>query len=97
MPIFHSFSYVLQELVETERAYVQDLTSIVEGYIGTLKEMDLSDEDREKIKIIFANIEQILDFHKTHFCKEIEKSLQDHEAAGNAFIKYVGFLRIFLK
>uniref|UniRef100_A0A915NG55 DH domain-containing protein n=1 Tax=Meloidogyne floridensis TaxID=298350 RepID=A0A915NG55_9BILA len=41
-------SYVLQELVETERAYVVDLASIVDGYIGTLKEMELSDEDREK-------------------------------------------------
>ena len=82
---------MLQELVETERAYVQDLTSIVDGYIGTLREMELPDEDREKVKIIFANIEQILDFHKSFFCKEIAKSLQDDEAAGNAFIKYVSF------
>nr|CAD2131170.1 unnamed protein product [Meloidogyne enterolobii] len=88
-------SYVLQELVETERAYVVDLASIVDGYIGTLKEMELSDEDREKVKIIFANIEQILDFHKSVFCKEIEKSLQDYEAAGNAFIKYERRLHTF--
>lgn len=82
-------SYVLQELVESERTYVQDLAFIVEGYIGSLRDMELSDEDREKVKIIFANIEQILDFHKTFFIKEMEKSLNDHEAAGNAFIKYV--------
>jgi hypothetical protein len=68
------------------------LASIVEGYISTLREMELSDEDMEKVKIIFANIEQILDFHKSFFCKEIEKSLQDYEAAGNAFIKYVGLI-----
>ena len=59
------FRYAVQELVESEMTYVHDLTSITDGYIGTLREMELSDEDREKVKIIFANIEQILDFHKT--------------------------------
>uniref|UniRef100_A0A915CLZ7 DH domain-containing protein n=1 Tax=Ditylenchus dipsaci TaxID=166011 RepID=A0A915CLZ7_9BILA len=41
-----------------------------------------------KDKIIFANIAQILDFHKTIFLKEIEKCLENYEAAGNAFVKY---------
>ncbi|KAL3119628.1 hypothetical protein niasHT_006714 [Heterodera trifolii] len=88
-------SYVLQELVESERTYVQDLASISDGYIASLREMELSDEDREKVKIIFANIEQILDFHKTFFLKEIEKSLNDYEASGNSFIKYERRLHTF--
>uniref|UniRef100_A0A914BWV5 Uncharacterized protein n=1 Tax=Acrobeloides nanus TaxID=290746 RepID=A0A914BWV5_9BILA len=80
--------YVLMELVETERDYVKDLTSVVEGYIANLNNMDLPEDLQGKDKIIFANIAQILDFHKTLFLKEIEKCLTDYEAAGNAFVKH---------
>ena len=80
--------YVLTELVETERVYVQDLASVVDGYIANLSNMELPEDLQGKDKIIFANIAQILDFHKTIFLKEIEKSLVDYEAAGNAFVKY---------
>ncbi|CAB3408482.1 unnamed protein product [Caenorhabditis bovis] len=80
--------YVLMELVETEQDYVRDLTSVVEGYIGNLEKMDLPADLVGKDKIIFANIAQILDFHKTCFLKEIEKSTENYEAAGAAFVKY---------
>jgi hypothetical protein len=52
------------ELAETERDYVRDLTSVVDGYIANLTQMQLPDDLIGKDKIIFANIEQILDFHK---------------------------------
>ncbi|CAO4361588.1 unnamed protein product [Caenorhabditis nigoni] len=81
-------SYVLMELVETEQDYVKDLTSVVEGYIGNLEKMDLPADLVGKDKIIFANIAQILDFHKTCFLKEIEKCTENYEAAGQAFVKY---------
>lgn len=80
--------YVLMELVETERDYVKDLSSVVDGYMANLQTMDLPEDLVGKDKIIFANIAQILDFHKTLFLKEIEKCLDDYEAAGNAFVKY---------
>ncbi|CAI2304110.1 unnamed protein product [Caenorhabditis sp. 36 PRJEB53466] len=81
-------SYVLMELVETEQDYVRDLTSVVEGYIGNLEKMDLPADLVGKDKIIFANIAQILDFHKVCFLKEIEKCTENYEAAGAAFVKY---------
>nr|AVV64040.1 Bm4418 [Anisakis simplex] len=80
--------YVLMELVETERDYVKDLSSVVDGYMANLQTMDLPEDLVGKDKIIFANIAQILDFHKTLFLKEIEKCLDDYEAAGSAFVKY---------
>ncbi|EFP01501.1 CRE-UNC-73 protein [Caenorhabditis remanei] len=86
-------SYVLMELVETEQDYVKDLTSVVEGYIGNLEKMDLPADLVGKDKIIFANISQILDFHKTCFLKEIEKCQNNYEAAGAAFVKYDRRLR----
>ncbi|MFH4975399.1 hypothetical protein AB6A40_002108 [Gnathostoma spinigerum] len=80
--------YVLTELVETERDYVKDLTSVVDGYMANLSSMDLPEDLIGKDKIIFANIAQILDFHKQIFLGEIEKCLEDYEAAGRAFVKY---------
>lgn len=61
-----NFSYVLMELVETEQDYVRDLTSVVEGYIANLSQMELPSELQGKDKIIFANIAQILDFHRKY-------------------------------
>lgn len=88
----NSFRYVINELVETERDYVRDLTSVVEGYIANLESMELPEDLKGKDKIIFANISQILDFHKTTFLQAIEKSLNDYEAAGHAFVKHVSLL-----
>ena len=81
--------FVIQELVDTERDYVTDLTLVVEGYMAALESMDLPEDLQGKDKIIFANIGQILDFHRNTFLKEIEKCLEDYEAAGTTFTKYV--------
>lgn len=59
------FRYVLMELVDTERDYVKDLSSVVDGYMANLQTMELPEDLVGKDKIIFANIAQILDFHKT--------------------------------
>ena len=50
--------------METEKDYVRDLTSVVDGYIANLEKMDLPPDLVGKDKIIFANISQILEFHK---------------------------------
>ncbi|KAK6730193.1 hypothetical protein RB195_006949 [Necator americanus] len=84
--------YVLMELVETEKDYVKDLSSVVDGYIANLERMELPDDLVGKDKIIFANIAQILEFHKNIFLKEIEKCLDNYEVAGSAFVKYKGRL-----
>ena len=62
---FCFYRYVLMELVETERDYVRDLSSVVDGYMANLESMDLPEDLVGKDKIIFANIAQILEFHKT--------------------------------
>ncbi|PAV58700.1 hypothetical protein WR25_22165 [Diploscapter pachys] len=79
--------YVLRELVETEKDYVRDLTSVVDGYIANLEKMDLPPDLVGKDKIIFANISQILEFHKNTFLNEISKCEENYEAAGSAFVK----------
>lgn len=85
--------FVIQELVTTEQDYVTDLELVVAKYMVELGKVELPEDLRGKDKIIFANIGQILDFHKNTFVKEIEKCLEDYEAAGTAFTKHVSFFR----
>lgn len=59
--------YVFQELVETERDYVRDLGSVVEGFMAIMKREDGNipeDLRNGKDKIIFGNIENIYEWHR---------------------------------
>ncbi|XP_057691051.1 triple functional domain protein isoform X1 [Corythoichthys intestinalis] len=79
--------YVLLELVETERDYVRDLGSVVEGYMSRMKEEGVPDDMRGKDKIVFGNIHQIYDWHKDFFLGEIEKCLEDPDRLASLFVK----------
>ncbi|XP_053709332.1 pleckstrin homology domain-containing family G member 3 isoform X2 [Synchiropus splendidus] len=55
---------VLLEIVETEQAYVRDLKSVVEDYLGPIvdcKALPLSSED---VSTLFCNIEDIYQFNR---------------------------------
>lgn len=61
--------YVLRELVETEEAYVRDLSQIVDGYIATMRdpecEIPMPDDLRGgKDKMVFGNVEAIHEWHR---------------------------------
>lgn len=61
--------YVLQELIDTEEAYVRDLCLIVDGYIAAMKDPEcdipMPDDLKDgKDKLVFGNIEVIYDWHK---------------------------------
>lgn len=61
--------YVLQELIDTEEAYVRDLSMIVDGYIALMKDPDceipMPDDLKDgKDKLVFGNIEMIYEWHK---------------------------------
>ncbi|XP_065162622.1 triple functional domain protein isoform X5 [Atheta coriaria] len=77
-------SYVMQELIETEQKYVQDLALIIDGYIPTMKdencEIPMPDDLKSgKDKMVFGNIENIYSWHNETFLKELQKCL-DHPA-----------------
>ena len=62
-------SYVLQELVDTERDYVRDLGLVVEGYFDLMRRDPpevLMPEDLKngKDKIVFGNIQAIYEWHR---------------------------------
>lgn len=66
-------SYVLDELVKTERDYVRDLSLVVDDYIEVIRNPGAAGCDIlipenlktiEAQRIIFCNIEQIYEWHK---------------------------------
>lgn len=61
--------FVLRELVETEDAYVRDLSLIVDGYLETMRdpncEIPMPDDLKGgKDKMVFGNIEAIYEWHR---------------------------------
>lgn len=61
--------YVIRELVDTERDYVNDLKQIVEGYMTLMRnpenEIPLPEDLRGgKDKMVFGNIEAIYEWHR---------------------------------
>ncbi|XP_072903403.1 rho guanine nucleotide exchange factor 25-like [Hemitrygon akajei] len=81
-------NYVLKELIETEKIYVRDLGTIVEGYMKKIEEKGVPDEMKGKDKIIFGNIHQIYDWHRSYFLAELEQCLQQPEYLAKIFIKH---------
>ncbi|KAI6065160.1 Kalirin isoform X7 [Aix galericulata] len=84
--------FVLNELVQTEKDYVKDLGTVVEGFMKRIEEKGVSEDMKGKDKIVFGNIHQIYDWHKDFFLAELEKCLQEHDRLAQLFIKH-DFLR----
>ncbi|XP_014666021.1 PREDICTED: LOW QUALITY PROTEIN: triple functional domain protein-like [Priapulus caudatus] len=91
-------SYVLRELIETERDYVKDLQSIVEGFMAVMRESTELPEglDDGKDKIVFGNIHQIYDWHRETFLKELEKCVDDPDRLGPTFLRYERRLHMYV-
>uniref|UniRef100_A0A4W6FNL1 Trio Rho guanine nucleotide exchange factor a n=1 Tax=Lates calcarifer TaxID=8187 RepID=A0A4W6FNL1_LATCA len=95
-PFFLCCSYILLELVETERDYVRDLGLVVEGYMSRMKEEGVPDDMKGKDKIVFGNIHQIYDWHKDFFLGELEKCLEDPDRLGPLFLKQERRLNMYV-
>ncbi|XP_074170442.1 pleckstrin homology domain-containing family G member 2 isoform X3 [Rhinolophus sinicus] len=68
---------VAREIVETERAYVRDLRSIVEDYLGPLLDGGVLGLSTEQVGTLFANIEDIYEFSS-----ELLEDLEGSSSAG---------------
>uniref|UniRef100_A0A671P5A1 Triple functional domain protein n=1 Tax=Sinocyclocheilus anshuiensis TaxID=1608454 RepID=A0A671P5A1_9TELE len=90
------FSYVLLELIETERDYVRDLSLVVEGYMTRMREDGVPDDMKGKDKIVFGNIQQIYDWHKDFFLGELEKCLEVPDRLGPLFVKHERRLHMYI-
>ncbi|XP_024915036.1 rho guanine nucleotide exchange factor 25 isoform X2 [Cynoglossus semilaevis] len=88
--------YVLKELIETEKYYVEDLGLIVEGYMATMNSKGIPEDMKGKDKIVFGNIHQIYDWHKDYFLGELEKCLAEPERLAQLFIKHERRLHMYV-
>ncbi|KAM5236686.1 pleckstrin homology domain-containing family G member 2 [Ctenodactylus gundi] len=68
---------VAREIVETERAYVRDLRSIVEDYLGPMLDGSALGLSVEQVGTLFANIEDIYEFSS-----ELLEDLEGSSSAG---------------
>ncbi|XP_058024391.1 rho guanine nucleotide exchange factor 25 isoform X2 [Ahaetulla prasina] len=88
--------FVLRELIETEKMYVEDLGQIVEGYMVTMNTRGIPEGMKGKDKIIFGNIHQIYDWHKDYLLKQLEKCLEDPDLLAELFIKHERRLHMYV-
>ncbi|XP_034440928.1 rho guanine nucleotide exchange factor 25 isoform X4 [Hippoglossus hippoglossus] len=88
--------YVLTELIETERLYVEDLGLIVQGYMNTMANQGAPEDMKGKDRIVFGNIHQIYDWHKDYFLGELEKSVGDPDSLAQLFIKHERRLHMYV-
>ncbi|XP_039998255.1 guanine nucleotide exchange factor DBS isoform X6 [Xiphias gladius] len=91
--------HVMNELLETERAYVEELLCVLEGYAA---EMDnpamahlIPSTLLSKKDILFGNMSEIYQFHKRTFLKELEAYTDCPELVGRCFLEQMKDLQIY--
>lgn len=89
----------MNELLETERAYVEELLCVLEGYAA---EMDnpamahlIPSNLHSKKDILFGNMPEIYQFHKRTFLKELEAYTDCPELVGRCFLERMKDLQIY--
>uniref|UniRef100_A0A8C2TTD9 MCF.2 cell line derived transforming sequence-like 2 n=1 Tax=Coturnix japonica TaxID=93934 RepID=A0A8C2TTD9_COTJA len=100
-PYFFSFSHIINELIETERVYVEELQSIIEGYASEMDNPSLlhliPSMLQNKKDILFGNLPEIYDFHNRIFLKELENCIENPELLARCFLKRKEDLQIYEK
>ncbi|XDV15537.1 hypothetical protein PO909_015599 [Leuciscus waleckii] len=93
--------HVMNELLETERAYVEELLCVLEGYAA---EMDnpamahlIPNTLLHKKDILFGNMPEIYQFHKKTFLRELETYTVYPELVGRCFLERMMDLQIYEK
>uniref|UniRef100_A0A5F8HII9 MCF.2 cell line derived transforming sequence-like 2 n=1 Tax=Monodelphis domestica TaxID=13616 RepID=A0A5F8HII9_MONDO len=99
--VFFCFSHIMHELIETERVYVEELQSIIEGYAAEMDNPDLNHlipvALQNKKEILFGNLHEIYEFHKRIFLKELENCVENPEFLGRCFLKRKEDLQVYEK
>ncbi|KAK7127928.1 hypothetical protein R3I93_020490 [Phoxinus phoxinus] len=94
-------SHIMNELIETERLYVEELQSIIEGYAAALDDPELiyliPPSLESKKEVLFGNLPEIYEFHQKTFLKELENSAEKPELVGICFLKRKEELQIYEK
>ncbi|XP_037376569.1 pleckstrin homology domain-containing family G member 1 [Talpa occidentalis] len=76
---------VVQEILETERTYVQDLKSIVEDYLDCIRDQAKLPLGTEESSALFGNIEDIYHFN-SELLQDLENCENDPVAIAECFV-----------
>ncbi|XP_023310608.1 guanine nucleotide exchange factor DBS isoform X2 [Anoplophora glabripennis] len=92
--------HVLTELFETERVYVSELLSIINGYKLEAHNDDMRhlipQGTEEKFDVIFGNLEEIYQFHSDTFLRDLENCISSTDLVALCFVqKRDKFFRLY--
>ncbi|XP_054724587.1 guanine nucleotide exchange factor DBS-like [Uloborus diversus] len=83
-------SHVMTELIETEKAYVSELDSIIQGYKREMNNSAMKDLVPSslygKADILFGNMEDIYSFHSNVFLRDLQACSSTPELVGHCFV-----------
>ncbi|XP_022248440.1 guanine nucleotide exchange factor DBS-like isoform X2 [Limulus polyphemus] len=92
----HKRGHVMTELIETEKTYVSELSSIIQGY---KKEMDnpamkdcIPGSLLGKSDVLFGNMMEIYNFHNNVFLMDLQNCSSTPELVGRCFVQRRDFL-----
>ncbi|TRY92654.1 hypothetical protein DNTS_007701 [Danionella cerebrum] len=93
--------HVMNELLETERAYVEELLCVLEGYAAEMDNPAMShlipNTLLHKKDVLFGNMSEIYQFHKKTFLRELEAYTDYPELVGRCFLERMTDLQIYEK
>uniref|UniRef100_A0A3Q3Q831 Mcf.2 cell line derived transforming sequence-like b n=1 Tax=Monopterus albus TaxID=43700 RepID=A0A3Q3Q831_MONAL len=93
--------HVMNELLETERAYVEELLCVLQGYASEMDNPAMSHlipaPLQNKKEILFGNMPEIYHFHKRTFLRELEQYTDCPELVGRCFLERMTDLQIYEK
>ncbi|XP_069826892.1 guanine nucleotide exchange factor DBS isoform X7 [Dendropsophus ebraccatus] len=93
--------HVMNELLETERVYVEELLSVLEGYAAEMENPLamhlLTPVLLNKKDVLFGNMEEIYHFHNRIFLRELETYIDFPELVGRCFLERMEDFQIYEK
>ncbi|XP_039082559.1 guanine nucleotide exchange factor DBS isoform X2 [Hyaena hyaena] len=93
--------HVMNELLDTERVYVEELLCVLEGYAAELDNPLMahlvSPGLQMKKDILFGNMEEIYHFHNRIFLRELENYTDCPELVGRCFLERMEEFQIYEK
>ncbi|XP_018907690.2 triple functional domain protein isoform X1 [Bemisia tabaci] len=90
--------FIMAELLQTERTYVKDLDICIKVFLdGMLSEANVPPAIQGRESIIFANIQDIRNFHREVFLKELEKYETMPEDVGHCFVTWATKFNMYVK
>ncbi|XP_077472842.1 guanine nucleotide exchange factor DBS-like isoform X7 [Stigmatopora argus] len=93
--------HVMNELLETERAYVEELLCVLQGYASEMDNAAMAHliplHLQNKKEILFGNMPEIYHFHKRTFLRELELYAECPELVGRCFLERMTDLQIYEK